>query len=335
MPLIIISTGCPAGIGPEISVKAAAAWRGVPRVLVGDEETLLLAADLVGASRSKLRRLGPDSVPRGGGVYILPSGPKLTPADRNGAKLTPAAGLAQLTYIEDAFALAKRVGAPLVTAPVSKAAVAASGLRRARSFLGHTEWLQALDGAESVTMCFVGKRLASSLVTTHLPLKSVPKALTAAGVSQATYHLARLLRKLGKDKPHVAVASLNPHAGESTLLGDEEVKAIVPGINDAKKRLAGKARITGPVGAETAFRLAARGDFDGVVAMYHDQATIPMKLLDFGDAVNVTMGLSVVRTSVDHGTAHDIGWKGVADSGAMQRAIEVAAQLEAAKKSKG
>lgn len=296
---------------------------------------MLLAADLVGASRSKLRRLAADAVPRGGGVYILPSGPKLTAADRKGDQLTPAAGVAQLTYIEDAFLLAKRVGAPLVTAPVSKAAVAASGLRRARSFRGHTEWLQELDGAKSVTMCFVGKKLASALVTTHLPLKAVPKALTAAGVSETTYHLVRLLRKLGKDKPHVAVASLNPHAGESALLGNEEAKAIVPGISDAKKRCAGKARITGPIGAETAFRLAASGQFDGVVAMYHDQATIPMKLIDFGDAVNVTMGLSVVRTSVDHGTAHDIGWKGVADSHAMLRAIEVAAALEAAKKGRG
>lgn len=265
----------------------------------------------------------------------MPSGPKLTAADRKGDQLTPAAGVAQLTYIEDAFLLAKRVGAPLVTAPVSKAAVAASGLRRARSFRGHTEWLQELDGAKSVTMCFVGKKLASALVTTHLPLKAVPKALTAAGVSETTYHLVRLLRKLGKDKPHVAVASLNPHAGESALLGNEEAKAIVPGISDAKKRCAGKARITGPIGAETAFRLAASGQFDGVVAMYHDQATIPMKLIDFGDAVNVTMGLSVVRTSVDHGTAHDIGWKGVADSHAMLRAIEVAAALEAAKKGRG
>jgi 4-hydroxythreonine-4-phosphate dehydrogenase len=299
--------------------------------LVGDEETLLLAADLVGVSRAKLRRLAPGSVPRGGGVYILPSGPELTARDRRGDGITPAAGVAQLAYIEDAFALSKRVNAPLVTAPVSKAAVVGSGLRRARSFRGHTEWLQTLDGADAVTMCFVGKRLASALVTTHLPLKAVPKAITATGVALTTYHLARLLRKLGKDKPHVAVASLNPHAGEGTLLGDEEVKAILPGIVEAKKRCAGKARITGPVGAETAFRVAAKGEFDGVVAMYHDQATIPMKLLDFGDAVNVTMGLSVIRTSVDHGTAYDIAWKGVADSHAMSRAIEVAAQLDAAK----
>lgn len=293
---------------------------------------MLMAADLVGISRVKLRRLAPDAVPRGGGVYILPSGPKLTAADRKPDAVTPVAGVAQLTYIEDAFVLAKRVNAPLVTAPVSKAAVVASGLRRARSFRGHTEWLQELDGARNVTMCFVGKRLTSALVTTHLPLKSVPKALTATNVSQATCHLVGLLRRLGKEKPHIAVASLNPHAGESRLLGDEEVKAIVPGINDAKKRCTGKARIIGPVGAETAFRVAANGGYDGVVAMYHDQATIPMKLLDFGDAVNVTMGLSVVRTSVDHGTAHDIGWKGVADSGAMRRAIEVASQLESAKR---
>ena len=266
-----------------MSVAAAARWRGVPRVLVGDEETLLRAADLVGVPRSKLRRLG-DAKPRGGGIYILPSGPKLLQADRTPGAVTAQAGLAQLKYIEDAFAMSRRLNAPLVTAPASKAAIVASGLRRARKFRGHTEWLQELDGSKAVTMCFIGKRLASSLVTTHLPLKEVPKAITVAAVSQATRHLAELLRRLGSDKPHLAVASLNPHAGESLLLGDEEKKAIVPGIADAKKRLYGKARLSGPIGAETAFRLAAAKHFDGVVAMYHDQATIPMKLLDFGVA---------------------------------------------------
>lgn len=315
-----------------MSVAAAARWRGVPRVLVGDEETLLRAADLVGVARSKLRRLG-DAKPRGGGIYILPSGPKLSQADRNPGSLTAEAGRAQLAYIEDAYAMCRRLNAPLVTAPASKAAIVASGLRRARKFRGHTEWLQQLDGAKAVTMCFVGKKLASALVTTHLPLKDVAKAITAAGVSQSTRHLASLLRRLGTDKPHLAIASLNPHAGESLLLGDEEKKAIVPGILDAKKRLSGKARLTGPIGAETAFRLAAEHEFDGVVAMYHDQATIPMKLLDFGQAVNVTMGLTVVRASVDHGTAYDIAWTGKADSLAMYRAIEVGAALDKASRS--
>lgn len=307
-------------------MRAAAKLRGSARILVGDEATLLAAADLVGVPRSKFRRLSDAALPERSGLYLAPTGPVLSARDRK-AEPTPLAGEAQLTYVEKAYELAKRLQAPLVTAPVSKAAVVASGLRRARSFRGHTEWLQELDGAPTVTMCFVGNRLASALVTTHLPLKAVPKALTSEGVSQTTRHLVELLRRLGYKKPHVAVASLNPHAGESALLGDEEARALLPGIVDAQKQLGTKAEVTGPVGAETAFRRALSGHFAGVVAMYHDQATIPMKLVDFGTAVNVTMGLSVVRTSVDHGTAYDIAWRGVADSTAMKRALEVGATL--------
>lgn len=307
-------------------MRAAVERRSTARVLVGDEATILEAADLVGVPRSKFRRCSDSVAPAARGLYILPTGPKLGSADRQ-IKPTALAGEAQLAYVETGYAWAKRLSVPLVTAPVSKAAVVASGLRRARAFRGHTEWLQALDGAKSVTMCFVGQKLASALVTTHLPLKAVPKAISALGVSQTTRHLAELLRSLGHDKPHVAVASLNPHAGESSLLGDEEASAILPGIVEARRKLGSKARVSGPIGAETAFRKASNGHFAGVVAMYHDQATIPMKLVDFGDAVNVTMGLSIVRTSVDHGTAYDIAWRGVADSHAMKRALEVAAKL--------
>src|SRR5690606_38342108 len=134
----------------------------------------------------------------------------------------------------------------------------------------------------------------------------------------------------GIDKPHLASASLNPHPGERLLLGDVAKKEIVPGMADAQKRLYGKARLCGRIGAETAFRLAAAKQFEGVVAMYHDQATIPMKLLDFGDAVKVTMGLTVVRVCFDQGTAYDIAWTCKADSLVMYRAIEVGAKLNAA-----
>jgi 4-hydroxythreonine-4-phosphate dehydrogenase len=136
-----------------------------------------------------------------------------------------------------------------------------------------------------------------------------------------------LLQKLGKKAPKIAVASLNPHAGESKLLGGEEARAIAPGIAKAQKLLGRSAVVVGPIGAETAYRKAASGGYDGVVAMYHDQATIPMKLLAFGDAVNVTAGLSIVRTSVDHGTAYDIAWQGKADEGGMLAALELAAKV--------
>jgi 4-hydroxy-L-threonine phosphate dehydrogenase PdxA len=169
-------------------------------------------------------------------------------------------------------------------------------------------------------------------VTTHLPLARVPRAITPAAVASASFWLADLLARLatrGK-RPRVAVVSLNPHAGEGGLLGGEEARAIVPGIALARKRAARagvRCDFAGPVPAETAFRVAAAGGYDGVVAMYHDQATIPMKLVGFGEAVNVSLGLPIVRTSVDHGTAYDIAGKGVADARGMMEAMGLAVRL--------
>jgi 4-hydroxythreonine-4-phosphate dehydrogenase len=200
-------------------------------------------------------------------------------------------------------------------------------------FLGHTEHLARRLRARSVVMSFVSDALTTALVTTHIPLSEVAGAIDAEGVANAAVHLARLiaaLRKRANGDVRIAIASLNPHAGEGGLLGHEESRAIVPGIALARKRLLG-ARIhphlEGPVPAETAFRRAANGGYHGVVAMYHDQATIPMKCLAFGDAVNVTLGLPIVRTSVDHGTGYDIAGKGIADAEGMQNAIALGAKL--------
>jgi 4-hydroxythreonine-4-phosphate dehydrogenase len=176
-------------------------------------------------------------------------------------------------------------------------------------------------------MCFSCEALTTSLVTTHIPLSRVPKALSAQTVARAILELVDLLLRSGKRKPRVAVASLNPHAGESKLLGGEELSAIQPGIDAARAIVKSRATILGPIGAETAYRKGAQGGYDGVVAMYHDQATIPMKLLDFGGAVNVTQGLSIVRTSVDHGTAYDIAGQGIVDPRGMSEAMKLAEKL--------
>ena len=176
-------------------------------------------------------------------------------------------------------------------------------------------------------MCFATKRFSTSLVTTHLPLAKVPRAITARAVATAICALAELLLKLSRGKtPKIAVCSLNPHAGESSLLGHEESKAILPGIVQAKRRVKG-VELLGPIGAETAYRKAHAGVYQGIVAMYHDQATIPTKLIAFGEAVNVTWGLSVVRTSVDHGTGYDIAWTGKASDKGMLSAIALAQRL--------
>lgn len=325
--LLVVSTGCPAGIGPEVSVAAAAKLKGAAALLLGDEQTLRAAAELCGVAQRRLVRWdGRSRDPSK--IHLAQVGDVLGRRDRAPGKPNAQAGVAQLEYVEAGFTLVKSsLRAALVTAPVSKAAIAHSGLSRARRFLGHTEWLQELDGAKSSVMCFWSERLATSLVTTHLPLGKVPRAISVTGVASATVELGRLLLRLGKKRPHLAVASLNPHAGESELLGGEEARAIAPGIARAARTLGTSVRLSGPVGAETAYRKASAGGFDGVVAMYHDQATIPMKLLAFGDAVNVTAGLSIVRTSVDHGTAYDIAWRNQADAGGMLAALQLGARL--------
>lgn len=196
-------------------------------------------------------------------------------------------------------------------------------------------------------MAFAGEALITALVTTHLAIADVPAAITKEGVAASAYWLVRLVQALGKKgkrrspraasgrRPsaaaaRVAVASLNPHAGEGGLLGREEIETIAPGVALARARLEGEgiaAELVGPIGAETAIRLAARGAYDGVLAMYHDQATIPSKLLGFGEAVNITLGLPIVRTSVDHGTGYDVAGTGRADPRGMREAIGAAIRL--------
>jgi 4-hydroxythreonine-4-phosphate dehydrogenase len=310
-----------------VSLRAAAKVPGP--VLVGDWDMLREAAELVKVSPKRLQPFDGDwSDPRA--IYVHAAGPKLTPRDRKPGKPNAVSGEAQLAYINEAYRLAKAgPRRALVTGPVSKAAIANSGVAGAAHFLGHTEWLRDLDHAPLSVMCFAAGPLVTSLVTTHLPIAKVPKELTPLGVSDAAFHLAELLLALGKKRPKIVICSLNPHAGESELLGQEERTAIVPGIRAAQKRLGRRAELLGPIGAETAYRKAVAGAYDGVVAMYHDQATIPMKLVAFGEAVNVTMGLSIVRTSVDHGTAYDIAWTGVADAVGMRSALVLGRRLVA------
>ena len=326
--MLVISIGCPAGIGPEVSVAAAVRVRKLPRVLVGDEATIHAAAELVGVPRSRLVRFDGEAKRRDR-IYIHPVA-ALNERDRRPGRPSKAAGRAQLAFIGAAFDLCRAArGRVLVTGPVSKAAIARSGAPGAAGFLGHTEWLRDRDGAKVSVMCFVARRLVTSLATTHVPIARLPSVLTPELVSEATVWLARLLEQMGRTAPTLAICSLNPHAGESELLGQEERLAIVPGMRRAARMLGRGVRLVGPVGAETAYRKAYAGQFDGVVAMYHDQATVPMKLLAFGEAVNVTMGLSVIRTSVDHGTGYDIAWQGIARPDGMVSALRLGARLAA------
>lgn len=318
--------GCPSGVGPELLAEFITRYPDVPLWIVGDRAALLAGARAKGVSVETLKALPEFEGPEARSL-VVQVGEELGPKERKPGKPSELGGQRQLLYIERAFELAKAYGLPLSTLPVSKEAIARSGLRRARSFRGHTEWLEALDGAPYSVMCFAAEKLITGLVTTHLPLRKVPVVLEPELVRRAVVEVAELARALGKKKPHVAVCSLNPHAGEGELIGREEESAIVPGVEAARLELGTRARIVGPIGAETAIRKAAAGFYDAAVAMYHDQATIPMKLLDFGGSVNVTQGLSIVRTSVDHGTAYDIAGTGKAALRGFESAVALAEKL--------
>jgi 4-hydroxythreonine-4-phosphate dehydrogenase len=347
---LAVSIGCPCGIGPEVSLAGAMARHAVDTnarvLLVGDLGALRAAARTIDVDAARLVRVKEPAeawnMPaRGAGapsIAVLEPVRALAAADRRPGKPGRAAGAAQLAWIDVATDLVATGGADaLVTGPVSKDAIARSGAPGSRGFLGHTEHLAARLGAPEVTMAFHTERLTTSLVTTHLPLSQVPRAILPPEVARAAYWTAWLVDRLQsraagrrRARGRVAIAALNPHAGEKGLLGDEETRAIAPGIALARRRIeAAKLAVDleGPIPAESAFRIAASGGYAAVVAMYHDQATIPMKILGFGEAVNVSLGLPIVRTSVDHGTAYDRAGKGTADPRGMIEAMRLAVRL--------
>jgi 4-hydroxythreonine-4-phosphate dehydrogenase len=332
---LALSIGCPSGVGPEVSVVAAA--KSKARVLlIGDFDVLQRAA--------VIRKIDPEKFVRvsradegwslsSGKIGVFQPGKTLAKKDAAFGKPSRAGGAAQLLWIDVACDLvSSKYADALVTGPVSKEAIASSQAPGSEHFIGHTEHLQKRLCAKEVVMAFYDERLSTALVTTHLALAKVPRAITREGVERATYFLGDLLLKLAgkKSKVRLAVAGLNPHAGEHGLFGREEIKLILPAIVKARARFAKEKRtieIFGPVPAESAFRLAMNGKYDGVVAMYHDQATIPMKLASFGDAVNVSLALPIIRTSVDHGTGYDIAGKAIADASGMRAAIDLAVRL--------
>jgi 4-phospho-D-threonate 3-dehydrogenase / 4-phospho-D-erythronate 3-dehydrogenase len=334
--MLVVSVGCPAGIGPEVSVEAAAKTEpthdegragSTDVLLVGDFATLQRAAKVRGIDPKRLVRVEqvPKVARRGKAIHVLQPTPDRVRAGFGTP--TPEDGALQLAWIDAALEIVRTTPkSAMVTGPANKSIIVASG---EKAFRGHTEYLMQRLGAKEVVMSFSSGPLTTALVTTHLPLRDVADAIRPKSVAAACFWLAEFTARLGISKP-IVVAGLNPHAGEGGLLGDEEQTVIARGIERAKKRLReAKIRVDllGPIPAESAFRKAANGDYAGVVAMYHDQATIPMKLLGFGEAVNVSLGLPIVRTSVDHGTAYDIAGSGNAGSQGMQSAFALARRL--------
>ena len=235
--------------------------------------------------------------------------------------LSAAAGRAAYEIIVRAVADAQQgVVQAIATAPVNKEAFRLAGLE----WSGHTDLLAHLTASSHVAMMFYSEALRVVLATVHIPLAEVPRALTQASLEATIALTARELPRFGIAQPRIAVAGLNPHAGEHGLFGHEEEVAIGPAIDACRAR---GIDVSGPYPGDTVFVRARRGDFDVVVACYHDQGLIPVKLLAFGNAVNVTLGLPIIRTSVDHGTAFDIAGRGLADPESMIAAVLLAARL--------
>lgn len=302
--------GDPAGIGPEVTLKALASSKvkGLADFLViGDRRVLERTA---GRLRVRMQ------------VPVCAVGE--VPASRAvPGRLDPLCGAAAVSYLDEALAFLRRgEAAALVTAPINKEAIVASGIG---SFQGHTEYLAEKTGAKGAVMMFVGKRLKVTLVTRHIPFAEVPRAVTAAKITQTVMATHASLRRLfGIRRPSIGVAGLNPHAGENGVFGTEEARVIIPAVRRAA-RAAGA--VYGPLPADVAFYDAYQGKYDAVVALYHDQGLIPFKLLYFRDGVNMTVGLPFIRTSPDHGTAFDIAGKGIADPSSMIEAIRLACRL--------
>jgi 4-hydroxythreonine-4-phosphate dehydrogenase len=318
---IAISLGDPSGVGPEVTAKALAALRGaLSPVVYGDAAVLARTLGPLG-----LPLIEPGApVPAGGALVAVTRLPAR--AVRPG-KPAPEGGAAPPAYLEAAFA-AVRDGeaAALVTAPVSKAQVA----RALPGFVGHTEWLEARCGARRSVMMLAGEKLKIALVTNHVAFARLRRVITAERIVETLRVTHRALHDdLGLRRPRLALAALNPHAGEEGAFGDEEDRLLRPAL--ARAAALG-APAAGPFPADSVFFRAALGEFDAVVALYHDQGLIPVKLLDAvgGDpAVNVTLGLPVVRTSPDHGVAYDIAGKDRASPASMIAALRLASRIAA------
>lgn len=315
---VAVTMGDPAGVGPELvwGLSEGFKWSGRARCLVvGDAGVLEKAAGVSGRREGDL----------GDAFELL----DLANVPRHEWGVVDAAmGRAAREYIERAveLALSGRVDA-VVTCPINKEALVASG----SPFHGHTEMLAALTGAGRVGMCLVGGGLRVTLATRHLALVDVPGALTVDAIVEAAELSHEAGDDLGCPSPRIAICGLNPHAGDGGVLGREEIEVIAPAVAEARRR---GLSVSGPHVPDAVFIAARRGDYDFVVAMYHDQGLIPLKLLAEGRAVNVTLGLPIVRTSVGHGTAFDIAGKGRADPSSLLAAFDLAVRMAEARRAR-
>lgn len=324
LPVVGITMGDPAGVGPEIIIKALSdsdIFKICRPLVLGDPAALSM--NIEESTKLAINEVSDPSDIEGklGQIDLLVIS-RLHSNLLQPGKPTVEGGKAMVDYIMRAVEMA-RLGelSAMVTCPISKILMHQAGY----SFNGHTQLLAHLTNRDDFVMMLAGKRLRVVLVTIHCAFKEVLANLDEKKILKTIIITSKALKKdFGIKRPRLAVAAINPHAGEGGLFGSEEMKIIKPAIE--KARLEGM-EVDGPLAADTLFYRAASGEFDAVVAMYHDQGLIPLKLLHFSDAVNITLGLPIIRTSVDHGTAYDIAGKGIADSSSLKAAIRMAVNI--------
>ena len=324
LPSVAVTMGDPVGIGPEIISKAlcdARIFDCCRPVVYGDVNRLRTGARLAGVKITFSAIASADDSGRAqDGVPVIdPAAERIDSLPW--ATPTAACGRAMAAYLHAAIddAMAGRVAA-IATGPINKHVLQMAGIR----FSGHTEMLAQRTGTSAYAMMLAGRRLRVVLATIHIPLSRVSQSLTTPGIESIVALTDKALRtRFGLPEPRIAVAGLNPHAGETGLFGDEEETIILPAIN----RLVAKGiAVSGPHPPDTVFFAASQGHYDAVVAMYHDQGLGPFKMIHFDDGVNTTLGLPIIRTSVDHGTAYDIAGTGQASPASMVAAITMAAE---------
>jgi len=320
---IAITMGCPVGIGPEIILKFFAqtgSFSEYSPVVLGDIGVLQRCATELKINTEFLS-WQPGIPIQTGQIPVLQLS-RFNAKELIWGQPTIATGKAMVGYIEKAVSLLlDKTFSAMVTCPISKTSLNRAGY----TFPGHTEMLAALTGSTNYVMMMAGSKLRVTLATIHCPLAEVPARLNQEALNALIQTTDTALRQdFGISAPKIAVAALNPHAGEAGLFGHEEKDIILPAIQDMQT---GGINIEGPFPPDTIFFKAATGMYDAVICMYHDQGLIPFKLLHFKDGVNVTLGLSIIRTSVDHGTAYDIAGQGLADPASLAAAVDLAAKI--------
>lgn len=327
LPVIGITMGDPSGIGPEIIARVfkCEEIRDICRpVVIGDTGVM---EEYAGGSIKVTGISGTEELSGATDAMEIIGISTLDKHHYIPGKPTIEGGVSMVKSILKAVEMAQKGDiSAMVTCPLNKALMNRAGY----NYEGHTQLISSLTDTEDYVMMLAGSKLRVTLVTIHCALKDVPSKITEKGIIKTIKITSdSLTNDFGIDKPHIAVAALNPHAGEEGLFGEEEKMIISPAVETA---IALGYRVSGPLPADTLYPKAVSGAYDAVVNMYHDQGLIPLKLLHFSDGVNVTLGLPLIRTSVDHGTAYDIAGKGIADHNSLKAAIVMAAGMAANRK---